>query len=100
MADIAASGGYWISANVDEIWASPFTLTGSIGVWTALPDFDESLKDIGINYDGVSTTDSNPSLINGPDDNTKLLIQNVVNSAYEFFLEIVAEGRIIDKNFR
>ena len=89
MADIAASGGYWISANVDEIWASPFTLTGSIGVWTALPDFGESLKDIGINYDGVSTTQFNPSLITGPDENSKLLIQSVVDSAYEYFLEVV-----------
>ena len=99
MADIATSGGYWISADANEIWASDFSLTGSIGVWTALPDFNEGLKNIGINYDGVSTTDFNPSLINGPDDNTKLLIQNVVNSAYEFFLEIVAEGRNMDKSF-
>ncbi len=99
MADIAASGGYWISANVDEIWASPFTLTGSIGVWTALPDFGESLKDIGINYDGVSTTQFNPSLITGPDENSKLLIQSVVDSAYEYFLEVVSKGRNLDKNF-
>ena len=99
MADIAASGGYWISANVDEIWASPFTLTGSIGVWTALPDFSESLKDIGINYDGVSTTQFNPSLITGPDENSKLLIQSVVDSAYEYFLEVVSKGRNLDKDF-
>lgn len=99
MADIAASGGYWISADVDEIWASPFTLTGSIGVWTALPDFDESLEDFGINYDGVSTTKFNPSLITGPDDNSKLLIQSVVNSAYEYFLEVVSNGRNLDKDF-
>ena len=99
MGDIATSGGYWISANADEIWASNFSLTGSIGVWTALPDFNESLKSIGINYDGVSTTDFNPSLINGPDENTKILIQSVVDSAYEFFLEVVSEGRKIDKSF-
>ena len=99
MADIATSGGYWISADANEIWASDFSLTGSIGVWTALTDFNEGLKNIGINYDGISTTDFNPSLINGPDDNTKLLIQNVVNSTYEFFLEIVAEGRNMDKSF-
>ena len=99
MADIAASGGYWISANVDEIWASPFTLTGSIGVWTALPDFGESLKDIGIIYDGVSTTQFNPSLITGPDENSKLLIQSVVDSAYEYFLEVVSKGRNLDKDF-
>ena len=99
MADIAASGGYWISADVDEIWASPFTLTGSIGVWTALPDFGKSLKDIGINYDGVSTTQFNPSLVTGPDDNSKLLIQSVVDSAYEYFLEVVSKGRNLDKDF-
>ena len=99
MADIAASGGYWISADVDEIWASPFTLTGSIGVWTALPDFSKSLKDIGINYDGVSTTKFNPSLVTGPDDNSKLLIQSVVDSAYEYFLEVVSKGRNLDKDF-
>ena len=99
MADIAASGGYWISADVDEIWASPFTLTGSIGVWTALPDFGKSLKEIGINYDGVSTTQFNPSLVTGPDDNSKLLIQSVVDSAYEYFLEVVSKGRNLDKDF-
>ena len=44
MADIAASGGYWISMNKNKIIANPFTLTGSIGVWAALPNFKNSFR--------------------------------------------------------
>ena len=99
MADIAASGGYWISADANEIWASPFSLTGSIGVWTAVPNFEESLNEVGINYDGISTTSFNPSLIKKPDANSNLLLQNLVDSAYQDFLDLVSKGRALDRTY-
>ena len=99
MADIAASGGYWISADANEIWASPFSLTGSIGVWTAVPNFEQSLNEVGINYDGISTTSFNPSLIKKPDANSNLLLQNLVDSAYQDFLDLVSKGRALDRTY-
>ena len=56
MGSVAASGGYWISMGADEIWASPTTITGSIGVGATLPTFNRSLEQIGVHGDGVGTT--------------------------------------------
>ncbi len=56
MSSIAASGAYWISVAADEIWAIPTTITGSIGIFAALPTFDRSLETIGVTSDGVGTT--------------------------------------------
>src|SRR5690606_26071052 len=53
---VAASGGYWIAATADEIWSTPSTITGSIGVFGLIPVFDQSLKALGIHSDGVGTT--------------------------------------------
>ena len=47
MAGTAASGGYWISATADEIWAAPTTVTGSIGIFAIVPTFEETLGEIG-----------------------------------------------------
>lgn len=56
MSSIAASGAYWVSVAADEIWANPTTITGSIGIFAALPTFDRSFDTIGITTDGVGTT--------------------------------------------
>src|SRR5690606_35525518 len=56
MGSLAASGGYWIAAGADEIWAQPETLTGSIGVFGIVPTFEDSLAALGVNSDGVGTT--------------------------------------------
>ena len=55
MSSVAASGGYWIAAPANEIWAMPTTITGSIGAFIAVPTFEESLASLGIYSDGVST---------------------------------------------
>jgi protease-4 len=52
---VAASGGYWIAAGADEIWAAPSTLTGSIGIFAMFPEFSEPLRRLGIGVDGVAT---------------------------------------------
>ena len=53
MGSVAASGGYWIAAEADEIWAAPTTITGSIGVFGLVPTFEDSLSALGIRNDGV-----------------------------------------------
>ncbi len=99
MGTIAASGGYWIAASADQIWASPSTLTGSIGVFGALPTFDRSLAAVGVHRDGVATT----SLGNGfsplqpLNPQLRSVIQQTVEHTYTTFLRVVAEGRKIDQ---
>jgi protease-4 len=56
MGSTAASGGYYIAMNADEIWASATTLTGSIGVFAVLPTFERTLAKVGVHSDGIGTT--------------------------------------------
>jgi protease-4 len=63
MGSVAASGGYWIAMNADEIWASPSTLTGSIGVGATFPSVQRTLDRLGVHVDGLGTTE----LANGMD---------------------------------
>src|SRR3546814_17951808 len=56
MANVAASGGYWVSTPADRIFAEPETITGSIGVFGILPSFDQALAQIGVTADGIATT--------------------------------------------
>lgn len=88
MGSVAASGGYWIAVGADEIWASPTTVTGSIGIFAAFPTFDQSLESIGISSDGVGTTRPlNPLLAN--------TIEQSINRGYRRFIARVSEGRQI-----
>src|SRR3546814_3114390 len=54
MANVAASGGYWVSTPANRIFAEPATITGSIGVFGILPSFDQALAKIGVNADGIA----------------------------------------------
>jgi protease-4 len=56
MGSVAASGGYWIASAADEIWASPTTITGSIGIFSAFSTFERSLQSLGVSNDGVGST--------------------------------------------
>jgi protease-4 len=56
MGSVAASGGYWISMSGDAIYASPSTITGSIGAFGMLPTFQGTLANFGVHTDGVGTT--------------------------------------------
>ncbi len=100
MGSMAASGGYWIAADADEIWASPVTLTGSIGIFAAIPTFEESLSSMGIYNDGVGTT-SLASSLNITRPISPLLKETIAISlrhGYDQFLTIVSTGRSIDKD--
>lgn len=95
MGSAAASGGYWIAANADEIWATPATITGSIGIFGAFPTIEESLSKLGIFTDGVATTDIAGGL--RPDRPLNPVVRRALQSGiehgYRQFLRIVADGR-------
>ncbi len=95
MSSIAASGAYWISVAADEIWASPTTITGSIGIFAALPTINRSLDAIGITTDGVGTT-----RLSGAFDITRPLnpllsnaLELGISRGYQRFIDRVATGR-------
>ena len=93
MGDIAASGGYWISMNQNTIIANPFTLTGSIGVWAALPNFKNSLERAGILFDQISTNELNLSLMESPNENLSTFMQSYVDGSYNKFIKLVSKNR-------
>jgi protease-4 len=95
MGDLAASGGYYISAPADEIWASPATLTGSIGIFAIIPTVDKTLAKVGVNVDGVGTTPLAAQMrIDKPlGVEARALLQSEIERGYEVFLDRVATGR-------
>lgn len=95
MGSLAASGGYWIAASADEIWATPATLTGSIGVFSLVPTFEDSLGRLGIGTDGYGTGPlAHSNRLDMPmDPVASRVLQQNVDSIYQRFINIVAEGR-------
>lgn len=99
MSSVAASGGYWIATGADEIWASPMTLTGSIGVFGLFPDVSEPMDRLGLDVDGVSTA----PLAGALDPRRPLsadaiaALQMTVDHTYTRFVERVAESRGLSK---
>ena len=95
MGGVAASGGYWISATADEIWAAPTTITGSIGVFAILPTFEDSLSSIGISRDGVGTSSLTGALdpFGGVSERMGNVLQAAVEDTYGRFVNLVARGR-------
>lgn len=95
MGPVAASGGYWIAATADEIWAAPSTITGSIGIFGMIPTYEKTLDTIGVHADGVGTTPLSGAFdVRRPlTDNTKDIIQQAIESGYDEFLSLVARGR-------
>lgn len=95
MGAVAASGGYYIAADADEIWATPTTITGSIGVFAAFPTYEELLERIGTYTDGVGTTRLAGSLrADRPlDPELAAALNSGIDFAYKSFLDIVSAGR-------
>jgi protease IV len=95
MSSYAASGGYYIASGANQIFASPTTLTGSIGVFSVIPTFQRSLEKLGIKVDGIGTTplagDMREDRALGPV--SKQVQQLSVEHAYATFLKRVADGR-------
>jgi protease-4 len=101
MGDVAASGGYYIAAPADVIVAQPSTITGSIGVFGAIPNMQNLLNNkLGIKFEKVNSGDfSDFGSVDRPlRADEKAIIQNMIDRIYNDFIEKVAEGRKIDKN--
>ena len=95
MGSTAASGGYWIATAADEIWSTPTTITGSIGIFGAFPTFEKSLDAIGINNDGVGTSRMSDAFNPNRPMNPLLAeaMDQIIEQGYRTFIERVAEGR-------
>jgi protease-4 len=95
MGDMAASGGYYVAAPANEIVASATTITGSIGIFAALPTFDRTLAKVGVTLDGVGTTAlSGRMRVDRPlDPVLRDYLQLSIERGYELFLGHVAQGR-------
>ncbi len=93
-ASVAASGGYWLSATSDYIFAEPNTVTGSIGVFSVLFTAEKAASNIGIQTDGVATTPfSQVDPFTKPNPQLSEALQLSVEHGYNQFVELVARGR-------
>lgn len=94
MGSYAASGGYWISASADYIYATPTTLTGSIGIFGMLTTFEDALSSIGVHTDGVATSQwAGISVTKGLTPEIKTVIQRHIERGYRDFISLVASER-------
>lgn len=95
MGSVAASGGYWLATAGDEIWATPATITGSIGVFGAFPTLEKSLSRLGIHTDGVGTTQLSGSLRIDRElsPEAAAILQSGVDHIYQRFVQLVATSR-------
>jgi protease-4 len=101
MGSMAASGGYWISTASDEIWASPATITGSIGIFGMLPTIDKPMAHyLGVRVDGVGTTRLSGALrVDRPlQPEVGRVFQAVIEKGYEDFLSRVSEARSMSRD--
>lgn len=98
MSTYAASGGYWISASADQIWAAPSTITGSIGVFGMFMTFENTLNYVGVTTDGVGSTEFAGM---GPtrklDPRVGNMLQKSVEKSYDQFIGLVATERDMTK---
>ncbi|TMM58189.1 signal peptide peptidase SppA [Maribacter algarum] len=95
MGNVAASGGYYIAAGANKIFAEPTTITGSIGVFGTIPNMTELAEDIGINAEQVGTNENSVdySLFEPMTDTFRNTVQEGIEDVYETFLDRVSQGR-------
>lgn len=96
MGDLAASGGYYIACNADSVFANANTITGSIGVFSIIPNFQSFFKNkLGITFDGVKTAPyADMGSGNRPlNEAEKRFFQSATDSIYHTFKTRVSEGR-------
>ncbi|MBU2340150.1 MAG: signal peptide peptidase SppA [Alphaproteobacteria bacterium] len=95
MANVAASGGYWVATPADRIFAEPETITGSIGIFAVIPTFEGLADEIGVSVDGVRTTplSGQPDLVGGFTPEVDAILQASVADGYTDFLGRVAAAR-------
>jgi len=96
MGDVAASGGYYISCAASKVFADPNTITGSIGVFGIIPNFQKTLQNkLGITFDKVSTNKHSDFItVTRPlDAEETAIMQGDIERIYKSFIGHVAEGR-------
>lgn len=95
MANVAASGGYWVSTPADRIFAEPETITGSIGIFAVIPTFENAAQDLGVKADGVRTTplSGQPDLVAGFTPEVDAILQAAIEDGYNDFLTRVSQAR-------
>lgn len=102
MGDVAASGGYWISTSADYIFAHPTTITGSIGVFGVIPNFEKLFNNkLGINFDEVKTNENSDfiDVMKPMSDFQHKKLDLMITKIYEQFIELVATTRELDPGF-
>jgi protease-4 len=100
MGDVAASGGYYIAAAADTIMADRTTITGSIGIFGMIPNFQNLLTNkLGITQDVVTTNEHSDmiSVTRPMSAFERDLMQQMIESGYDTFISRVAEGRKMEK---
>ncbi|WP_028115492.1 signal peptide peptidase SppA [Ferrimonas senticii] len=94
MGSVAASGGYWISASADQIYAQADTITGSIGIISLFQTFERAAEFIGVHQDGVANSDIKQLSLFAPlNDKVGPIIQRLMDKGYHDFISLVAEAR-------
>lgn len=94
MGGLAASGGYWISTPANYIIASPSTITGSIGIFGVVTTFENTLSEIGVHTDGVSTSPlADTSVTKALTPEFSELMQLYIENGYSNFINLVAKSR-------
>ena len=95
MANLAASGGYWVSTPATRIFAEPGTITGSIGIFGIIPTFEASLANWGVTSDGVKTSplSGQPDIFGGLNPEVEGLVQATIEHGYRRFIGLVGQSR-------
>ena len=95
MANVAASGGYWVATPGARIFAEPGTITGSIGIFAVVPSFEKLLAQYGVTGDGVRTTplSGQPDVFTGLTPEMEGMLQAEIENGYGRFVGLVADSR-------
>lgn len=94
----AASGGYWISSGCQKVFSDANTLTGSIGVFSMIPEFSKTTRKLGVNIETVGSNKHSDmfSLMRPFDAKEIAYMQASVEDIYDTFVNIVADGRSLE----
>jgi protease-4 len=97
--DVGASGAYMVSSQADEIWANPGSSVGSIGVIAEIPNVEKLLDTLGVEFQVITAGKykDTGSPYRPLTEQERALIQGEVEEVYDQFIDIVAEGRDLER---
>lgn len=100
MGSMAASGGYYISAPADKIYASPETMTGSLGVIMHGYNYEKLAKKYGVEFETIKSG-PHKDIMSPTREMTgeeREILQNMINNSYDQFVKVIADGRGMTEN--